>query len=252
VYVRGYRYRLPVWRPDPTGGVSWYQVVLHRTPYDRAVRLARLDDPAEIFELHWYRDERSYLEHVGVATAQVTGDVELDEPFPGVLVPPGTEIEELELEDARGFAAVHAYAAVRPPPRHRYDADRRLAHALVDRLAPKLPPGWLLAVSYGELLILHGVEVVDATDVRWSSDDDSLAATAWAVLDRVQDAIAEATAEPWPNERRRLPSSRAEIRDGALHLRYEDAEGVVLELEPIPLAEVTEDEPRGPGGARYE
>ena len=252
MFVRGYRYRLPVWQPTHEEAPSSYFVVFHRAPYERAVRLARRDDPAEILELQWYRDERAYLQQVGVPTAQVTGNVELEEPFPGVLVPPGTEIEELELEDAHRFAAVHVFPAVRPPPRHHFDADRRLAHALVERLAPKLPRGWSLAVSYGELLVLHGVEFVKGVDLRWSSDEESLAATAWTALDRVQDAIAETTAEPWPNERPRLPASRSEVRDGALRLWYEDTDGVVLELEPIPLAEIVGEGPQGPGGARYE
>jgi hypothetical protein len=216
------------------------------------VRLARRDDPAEILELHWYRDERAYREHLGVPTAQVAGDVELVEPFPGVLVPPGTAIEALELEDSRGFAMLHAFMAL--PPRREWhpEADRRLAHALVDRLAPHLPAGWSLASSYGELLVLLGHEVVDGVELHWSSAEEDIACTGWAALDRVQDAIAETTAEPWPSERRRLPSIGSEVRDGALHLRFEDAEGVVLELEPIPLAELAEGEPRGPGGARFE
>jgi hypothetical protein len=56
------------------------------------VRLARHGDPAEILELHWFRDEQEYRAKLGVRTAQVHGLV-LDEPFPGLLVPPGTEIE---------------------------------------------------------------------------------------------------------------------------------------------------------------
>jgi hypothetical protein len=251
VYVRGYRYRLPEWRPDAAGAGSSYSVT-HRAPYERGVRLARRDDPAEILELHWYRDERAYREHVGVPTAQVSGDVELEEPFPGVLVPPGTAIEELELEDSRGFALLHAFVSL--PPRREWhpEADRRLAHALIDRLAPHLSAGWSLASSHGELLVLLGHEVVDGVELRWSANEDELASTAWAALDRVQDAIAERTAESWPSERRRLPSVGSGVRDGALRLRFDDRAGVVLELEPIPLAELGGDEPRGPGGARFE
>jgi hypothetical protein len=116
-----------------------------------------------------------------------------------------------------------------------HEAIRRLAAALVERLAPALPPGFSLASDHGRLLVLHGHEVLHSIDMEWAleGDDSTLEGCMWGVLDGVQDVIAEETADPWPNTRPRLPTAAAQVRAGALHLRYEDDEGVVLELEPI-------------------
>src|SRR5207247_10719216 len=79
-----------------------------------------------------------------------TGTV-LDEPFPGVLVPPGTEIEELDFEDE--FIGYEWHHPRMPPSRrHDYQALRKLGAALVERLAPTLPSGFSLASYWTELI----------------------------------------------------------------------------------------------------
>ena len=240
MFIKGYRYRLrstPAPRPDGEL-LSEYMVMQHRPPYDAGVRLARRDDPGAILELHWYADEDAFHRSLGTRTAQVTGTV-LDEPFPGVLVPPGTEIEELDFEDE--FIGYEWHHPRMPPSRHHdYQALRKLGAALVERLAATLPSGFSLASYWTELILLRGAEVVAKINLSWALDGDEAALAGWMrdILDELQDAIAEETAEPWPNPRPRLPSPGAEVRDGALHAWFRDADGIVLELSAIPLAEL--------------
>jgi hypothetical protein len=63
--------------------------VLVRAPYERAAALRPRANPEEILELHWYRSEADYEAARARPTAQVHG-MELEEPFPGVVVQPGT------------------------------------------------------------------------------------------------------------------------------------------------------------------
>jgi len=70
VFVRGYRFRLPAFSAEraPNGAIVEGFASM-RPPYERAVRLAKHDDPAEILELHSFRDEETYRAKVGVPTA---------------------------------------------------------------------------------------------------------------------------------------------------------------------------------------
>jgi hypothetical protein len=241
VFVRGYRFRLPAFSVEQasSGAISEGFASL-RPPYERAVRLAKHDDPAEILELHWFRDEDAYRAKVGVPTAQIHG-MRLEEPFPGLLVPPDTQVEELEFESDVPIG--YQWHLPRMPPREfprDYDALRRLADAIVERLDSTLPPGFSLAYDRRRLLVLRGHEVLQSVEMGWAldGDDEALVASMWHVLDNLQDVIAEETAEPWPNKRPKLPQPDPQVREGVLLLRFADDEGLVVELEPIDLQEI--------------
>jgi hypothetical protein len=235
VFVKGYRYRIDV----PAWDGSSYGVMLARRPYERVAVLRSLRDPGEILELHWYRSEDDYEAARARLTAQVEG-VELEEPFPGLLVSPGTPVEELEFEDGPSLAALHI--PVGPPPRgHRPEEQARLRallRALVERLGPTLPAGFSLAFGQGALLLFRDLEQLDEIDLTWAVEEGN--SPAWTVehaLDRLQDTIAEETADPWPG-RRSLPGAAVEVRGDALHLWYGDPAEPVLAFEPIPLADL--------------
>jgi hypothetical protein len=239
MYIRGYRYPLqPPQRLVGEDEQAPTSYIIHmRRPYQRAIKLVSRDRPPQILELHWYRDEAAYREKVGVPTAQVEG-VTLEEPFPGVLVPPGVRVEDLEFDDD---PLRTTFGHLPPAAENRYsDSARRLAAALADRLRPILPGGFSLAFGRGTLIVLRDAEALDQVDVRLDVDDDpeSIERAVWAALDRVQDTIVEETTDPWPNTRPILPGAVAEVRDGLLHLGYADREGPVVELEPIPIAEL--------------
>ena len=235
MFVKGYRYR--VGTSAPKGG--WYGVVLARRPYERVAVLRSLGDPGEILELHWYRNEDGYEAARSRLTAQVEG-VELEEPFPGLLVTPGTPVEELEFEDGPSLAALHI--PVGPPPRgHRPEEQARLRallRAVVERLAPALPEGFSLTFSPDSLLLHREVERVDEIWLDWAVEGSELLAPAVeSALDQLQDTLAEETTDPWPG-RGSLPGAAAEVRGDALHLWYGDADAPVLAFEPIPLADL--------------
>jgi hypothetical protein len=130
---------------------------------------------------------------------------------------------------------------VRPP---RYpDAEqtarlRALLRALIDRIAPALPEGFSLTFTVDSLLLHRDLERLDEIGLEWAAGgEEVLASKVWAALDRLQDTIAEETADPWPG-RGSLPGAGAEVRDGALHLWYGDAAEPVLAFEPITLADL--------------
>jgi hypothetical protein len=241
VFVRGYRFRLPAFSVEQasSGAISEGFASL-RPPYERAVRLAKHDDPAEILELHWFRDEETYRAKLGVPTAQIHG-LRLEEPFPGLLVPPDTQIEELEFESDVPMG--YAWHLPRIPPSQfprDYEALRRLAAGVVEGLRPILPPAFSLAFDYGRLLVLREHEVLQSTDMGWAldGDDEVLEGCMRHVLDDLQAVLAEETTEPWPNTRPKLPWPDVRVRDGALVMRFADDEGLVVELEPIDLQEI--------------
>jgi hypothetical protein len=235
VFVKGYRYRIDV----PAWDGSTYGVVLARRPYERVAVLRSLGDPGEILELHWYRSEDDYEAARARPTARVEG-VELEEPFPGLLVTPGTLVEELEFEDGPSLAALHI--PVGPPPRgHRPDEQARLRallRALVERLSPALPEGFSLTFSSDSLLLHRELERLDEVGLDWAVEGpDLLAPAVRSALDQLQDTLAEETTDPWPG-RGSLPGAAAEVRGDALHLWYGDPDEPVLALEPIPLADL--------------
>jgi hypothetical protein len=236
VFVKGYRYR--VGAPPPDSG--WHGYVLVRAPYERVAVLRPRRDPEEILELHWYRSEADYETARGRPAAEIQG-MELEEPFPGVVVLPGTQVEELEFDEAPGLPVLAIPYG--PPPRGlRPDEQARLRAllvALVERLGPALPAGFSLAFGQGSLLLFRDLEQLDEIDLTWVVEEgDSLAWTVEHTLDRLQDTIAEETADPWPS-RRSLPGAAAEVRGDALHLWYGDPAEPALAFEPIPLADLS-------------
>jgi hypothetical protein len=236
VFVKGYRYRVDAPRPD----ADWAGMVLVRAPYERAAVLRSRRDPGEVLELHWYRSEADYEVARGRPAAEVHG-MELEEPYPGVVVRPGTEVEELEFDDAPGLPALAIPAG--PPPRRGLRPDeqarlRSLLVALVERLGPALPAGFSLAFGGASLLLFRDLERVDEIDLTWIVEEgESLAWTVEHALDRLQDTIAEETADPWPG-RRSLPGAGAAVQGEALHLWYGASADPVLAFEPIPLADL--------------
>jgi len=59
-------------------------------------------------------------------------------------------------------------------------------------------------------------------------------------LDYLQDFVDEASHDPWPGKRR-PPKPRAEIRGAMLHFWYGEGDDVVLECDPIPVADLVSD-----------
>jgi len=224
VFVRGYRFRLPAFRAEPSsGGAIAAGYVSLRPPYERGVRLASRDDPAEILELHWFRDEETYHAKVGVPTAEIRG----------------LKLEEFDSDVPIGYLW-HLPRMPTPQFPRDHEAVRRLAGALIERLGPTLPPGFRLAADHGRILVLRGHDVLHSLDLAWAldGDDDTLEGCMFGLLDGVQDVIAEETAEPWPNTRPKLPWPSVHVRDGVLLLRFVDDEGLVVELDPIDLEEI--------------
>jgi len=210
-----------------------------RRPYERAVVLRNRKDPAEILELHWYRREEDFEAARGRTTAQVQG-LELDEPFPGLLVAPGTVVEELAFDDE---PFLPAFGAPFGPPQRMLGEEERLRlrallMALVRRVAPSLPSGFSLAFSHGSLLLLRNLEVLDEVDLSWAVEGPELLAQAVeSALDRLQDTIAEETTDPWPG-RGALPGAGTVVRDDAVQIWFGDPDEPVLAFEPIPLSEL--------------
>lgn len=148
-------------------------------------------------------------------------------------------------------------AGMHPVPPSR--AAVRLAAALAERLAPVLPPpfrvhaedGWVALYrgaerdgSSGVTAMLDHVADPEHPDHKPGDDDWPLAAraetVARGVLSSVQDAVAEATAEPWPvlpGGGMALPEART---DGErLYLWYgPDEAAPALSFPPIELGEV--------------
>lgn len=129
----------------------------------------------------------------------------------------------------------------------KYDADR-LAEALVERLRPHIPSDVVLQPERGGVTVLvegfawlrQGVE-----EILDQPGDPAffLETAAWNVLSSIQDFVSEHRAEPWPRwewgaDADPLPSPRAAVRSGALHLWYGNEDDPVLSLEPIRLKEL--------------
>jgi hypothetical protein len=112
----------------------------------------------------------------------------------------------------------------------------RLAAALAARLDAIVPDS-LHVVADGVALI---GPAGSTTYLDWPFDDrdfeEAVATAAERALDHVQDAIAEATTEPWPS--REMPSAFAVIANEQLRCGYGDARTPHLELAPIPLREL--------------
>jgi hypothetical protein len=117
------------------------------------------------------------------------------------------------------------------------------ANALVDRLTPILPAGFVARADGGTVYIDPAGGLGVATSVADLLDADGVepedyASAAWMVLSMAQDVVSETTAEPWPvplGERSELaePGTRVEGRQIVLYFGAEDQP--LLTLPPIPL-----------------
>lgn len=137
----------------------------------------------------------------------------------------------------------------------------RLAAALAERLDAVLPPPFRAHAEGGWVALYHDSAWNGSTGVAGVLDQELDAAepgpedadagprpladlartVAWNVLSSAQDAVAEATTNPWPvlpGGGMALPGARAD--DAWLHLwygpHYDHEAGAVPTLAPIPLA----------------
>ena len=129
-----------------------------------------------------------------------------------------------------------------------------LADALADRFRRIVPAPYCVSSA-------NGVLRVESPTVSWTAeshvaellgdenalDDDAngrIVTASWNALSLVQDYISETLREPWPSashqtvRRRSFFLPNVQIESDALRLWIGDATNVVLELEPIDLAEL--------------
>jgi hypothetical protein len=116
-----------------------------------------------------------------------------------------------------------------------------LAHALATRLVAVVPAG-ISVVADGSAVDVASNAVSLSVDLRSlleqeGNEDENAELGARAVLDAVQDFVAEQLARPWPEGGTALPIPAAAVEGRLLRLWYGDARNPVLELPPIPLHE---------------
>lgn len=125
----------------------------------------------------------------------------------------------------------------------------RLTRELVRRLAPVVPARIELIDLGNAIGVLLDGDVSDEIDMSWiwasqidaAEAREQLPVAIERTLDRLQDSIAEDTAQPWPAKERWLPTPDTIERDGAIHLWFGGAEDPVLVLDPIPLTTLLRD-----------
>jgi hypothetical protein len=132
-------------------------------------------------------------------------------------------------------------------PKHRpIDPERmtdamRLAHALARELAKRLDAA--VPEGYSVTATNETITIAGERPITWLSlvDIDILEAVE-AVLELVQDELAEHTAVPWPHDPSRgykFHEPQAQIEDGAVRLWYGPRRNPVLEFEAIPMSLLT-------------
>src|SRR5262249_43616547 len=119
------------------------------------------------------------------------------------------------------------------------DGDALLS-ALARRLAAVVPDP---ARARGDQGRLFGVDVPMCLAYSENQAPEALIASiAESVLEHVSDRLADDTTEPWPARGGQFPGGFAPIgttiEDGVLRMWWGDAGAPILELEPLPLAEV--------------
>jgi len=85
-----------------------------------------------------------------------------------------------------------------------------------------------------------GTYVRDNFAVHGETDEERAGGVTAQALDELQDYISEATHDPCPGQRAQ-PQARAQVRGGVLFAWYEgpgSPSGAVLEMEPVPLADL--------------
>jgi hypothetical protein len=114
-----------------------------------------------------------------------------------------------------------------------------LAHALATRLVAVVPTGISVVADGSSVVVASsglGVSVDLRSLIEQEGDEDSNAALgARAVLDAVQDFVAEDLARPWPEGGTPLPVPATAVEGGVLRLWYGDERDPALALPPIPL-----------------
>jgi hypothetical protein len=114
-----------------------------------------------------------------------------------------------------------------------------LARELVSRLAAIVPPGISVVTDGASIDVASArsrVSVDFRSIVEQAGEEDANAELgARAVLDAVQDFVAEELTRPWPEGAASLPLPAAAVERGSLRLWYGDELHPALELPPIPL-----------------
>jgi hypothetical protein len=133
----------------------------------------------------------------------------------------------------------------------------KLTLILAQRLAAVVPDGFHVEAAAGMLWYSadegkfpgqdgsyrvgrSGTHVRDNFGAHGQADEERTAGVAAQALDELQDYISEASHDPWPGQRAQ-PRARAQVRGRMLLAWYEGTEpssGVVLAIEPVPLAEL--------------
>jgi hypothetical protein len=116
-----------------------------------------------------------------------------------------------------------------------------LAHALATRLVAVVPAG-ISVVADGPSVVVASSGLGVSVDLRSlieqeGDEDENAELGARAVLDAVQDFVAEDLARPWPYGGTPLPIPATAVKGGVLRLWYGDEREPALELPPIPLHE---------------
>jgi hypothetical protein len=123
----------------------------------------------------------------------------------------------------------------------------QLNQVLAQRLGAVVPDGFHIEAAEGMLRYsadtqvgTAGTYVRDNFAVHGETDEERAGGVTAQALDELQDYISEATRDPWPGQRAQ-PQARAQVRDGVLFAWYEgpgSPSGAVLEMEPVPLADL--------------
>ncbi len=120
-----------------------------------------------------------------------------------------------------------------------------LATLLSTRLQEVVPDGVVVTADGADVVVrVDGRESRNGTAAILDDDgrtvDEAICTAARAILSHVQDAVAEATTEPWPGTGTELPQPGADIHDGRLRAWFGDRETpalvVVREADAWPKA----------------
>jgi len=119
----------------------------------------------------------------------------------------------------------------------------KLLGLLADRLGRIVPEGFGVEIDGGLLWYTEdgvrrsGTYIVSNLPAFGDSIDVRVAGVARQALDELQDAVDEATADPWPGARN-PPRAYALVEDGKLHMWYGEPPDVALACEPILLSDL--------------
>lgn len=121
-------------------------------------------------------------------------------------------------------------------------SSRSLAAALASRLDSVVPPGLTVRADGDRVSVYDGAKILGGSaaavlvgDQDGRSVEDRIETASRAVLDGVQDVVAEWLTEPWPQG---LPAVGGRAAGGRLHLWYGDEGSPALSLAPIDLADI--------------